>query len=250
MTPRHASTCLGTRARSRPGVAIPPKTPPRTGRSIQVQARPDIESTTALSPISPWPPSPPSPPPDDLATDRGPSSAESRNPRHGPSHVVRGQRHAHGDDLPNAVDVYSSIAVLGTYALFGLYLLWAFSPADKWWIAWLPDRQWAIIVPCWLMMVVLLTYWSYAALVIYRTPAFDSPDCITDPFANIPELPAMNTMPDRTPRHQVTAEGTRERLEPYYWRFAGEKGTSEAVDLPIDLVGRVLYPPRPAHQSA
>lgn len=32
---------------------------------------------------------------------------------------------------------------------------------------------------------------------------------------------------------------------PYYWKFAKADAMPEAVDLPIDLVNRVLYPPRP-----
>jgi hypothetical protein len=40
-------------------------------------------------------------------------------------------------------------------------------------------REWALIVPCYLMLIVLLTYWSYSALVALRTPPFDSPELIT-----------------------------------------------------------------------
>lgn len=41
------------------------------------------------------------------------------------------------------------------------------------------SREWAIIVPCWLMVVVLLTYWSYTALTAFLVPGFDSPAVIT-----------------------------------------------------------------------
>jgi len=66
---------------------------------------------------------------------------------------------------------------------------------------------------------VLLAYWGYASLTAYLTPSFDSPDLITDPFSRIPEH----------------TDGAR-----YYWRFA-ETEVYEAVDLPIDLVNRVLF---------
>lgn len=33
--------------------------------------------------------------------------------------------------------------------------------------------------------------------------------------------------------------------ERYYWKFVHPAAVPEAVDLPIDLVNRVLYPPRP-----
>ncbi|OCF76530.1 phosphatidylinositol glycan, class P [Kwoniella mangroviensis CBS 8886] len=171
---------------------------------------PTINPVSPLSPISPWPPIPPS---DDSA---------SQKPQ---------------DDLPNSVDVYSSIAILGTYLLFALYLFWAFSPGDSSWTSWLPDRQWSIVVPCWLMMVVLLTYWSYAALTIYRTPDWNSINCITDPYAGIPPMAFSYPATDET----SSEDGQR---KPYYWDAVGDKASSQAVDLSIDLVNRVLYPPR------
>ncbi|WVW78878.1 hypothetical protein I302_100841 [Kwoniella bestiolae CBS 10118] len=165
---------------------------------------PSLNPISPLSPISPWPPIPP-------------SSSSSEHPQK--------------NDLPNSIDVYSSIAILGTYLLFALYLFWAFAPEESSWTGWLPDRQWAIIIPCWLMMVVLVTYWSYAALTIYRTPDWSSVDCITDPYAGTPSKLSENG-------------GSTKNGEMYYWEAVGEKASSQAVDLPIDLVNRVLYPLR------
>lgn len=34
-------------------------------------------------------------------------------------------------------------------------------------------------MPCWLMLVVLLTYLSYAGVTAYLTPPFDAPNLIT-----------------------------------------------------------------------
>jgi hypothetical protein len=39
-------------------------------------------------------------------------------------------------------------------------------------------RDWAVIVPSYLMVVVLLAYWSYAALTPLLSPSFDSSDLI------------------------------------------------------------------------
>ncbi|WVF70196.1 hypothetical protein IAT40_004984 [Kwoniella sp. CBS 6097] len=230
----------------RPGLTIPPSTTPPFGDPNPSDR---TELTSALSPISPWPPSPPTPPSESPNDDDLPSPSQWRSSARPIRRATHLQAHGNGQDLPNAVDIYSSIAVLGTYALFGLYLVWAFSPAEKWWVGWLPDRQWAIIVPCWIMVVVLLTYWSYAALVIYRTPSFDSSNCITDPFSNIPEHSDDTKRPSTLHKEN---KGSKLQTEPYYWRFAGagQDGASEAeaVDLPIDLVGRVLYSNRPRHK--
>nr|ODN86030.1 phosphatidylinositol glycan, class P [Cryptococcus depauperatus CBS 7841] len=161
---------------------------------------PPVQTLSPLTPISPWPSLP-----EDPASPTIPPS----------------------EQVPNATDVYASIAILGTYLLFGLYLFWAFSPKDSKWTGWLPDREWAVIVPCWLMMVVLLTYWTYAALMLYNTPSFSSPDCITDPYSNIPC------------KFQDT--------QPYYWKYAKSDAIPDAVDLPIDLVQRTLYQPHKRH---
>ncbi|WVQ68852.1 uncharacterized protein L199_007061 [Kwoniella botswanensis] len=179
-------------------------------RTPSPKSSPTINPVSPLSPISPWPPIPPS------------EDSASQKPQ---------------DDLPNSVDVYSSIAILGTYLLFALYLFWAFSPGDSSWTSWLPNRQWSIIVPCWLMMVVLLTYWSYAALTIYRTPDWNSIDCITDPYAGIPPIEPIDSGTEQQ-------ENEDRRRAPYYFDAVGDKASSQAVDLPVDLVNRVLYPPR------
>ncbi|KAK8846653.1 hypothetical protein IAR55_005740 [Kwoniella newhampshirensis] len=169
---------------------------------------PSLDPLSPLDPISPWPPLPP------------PSSPRS------PISPGTSTTSSSQEILPNPTDVYASIAILGTYLLFGLYLFWALGPED--WVGWLPDRHWSLIVPCWLMMVVLLTYWSYAALVIYLTPSFDSPICMTDPYSNIPAVSSIHN----------------DQSEPYYWKYAGQEAIPEACDLPVDLVGRVLYPAR------
>ncbi|KAL1410624.1 hypothetical protein Q8F55_004641 [Vanrija albida] len=159
-----------------------------------------------LDPISPWPPA-----------DTADADTPSRAPR---------------DDLPSAKEVYGSLAILLTYILFAVYLVWAFAP-PRWLDAvgwtWYPAREWAVVVPCWLMVVVLLAYWSYAGLTVFLTPPFSSRSLITDKYANIP--------PD-------------DRPERYYYKFASPTAVPEAVDLPIDLVNRVLYPPRPRPKPA
>ncbi|KIY32444.1 phosphatidylinositol glycan, class P [Cryptococcus gattii E566] len=108
-----------------------------------------IQPLSPLSPISPWPFVP--------SADESPLSAAD----------------THGDTLPNATDVYASIAILGTYLSFALYLFWAIVPPKWEWTGWLPDRGWTVIVPCWLMVIVLLAYWTYAALIVYNAAPFE-----------------------------------------------------------------------------
>jgi phosphatidylinositol glycan class P protein len=122
----------------------------------------EVQPQSPLDPISPWPP----PLPLETAKDEELSSKE----------------------------IYGLIAVLGTYLSFGIYLVWALCPST--WLdaigwTWYPSRyvpgargtmtdgrDWAVIVPSYLMVVVLLAYWSYAALTPLLSPRFDSPDLI------------------------------------------------------------------------
>ncbi|TXT11244.1 hypothetical protein VHUM_01995 [Vanrija humicola] len=130
--------------------------------------------------------------------------------------------------MPSPKEVYGSLAVLLTYLAGFVYLLWAVAPAawlDKAGWTWYPAREWAVVVPCWLMVVVLLAYWSYAGLTVHLTPAFSSLALITDTAD--------------------TASSASTSTDRYYHKFASPTAVPEAVDLPIDLVNRVLYPPRP-----
>jgi phosphatidylinositol glycan class P protein len=130
---------------------------------LAIKTKEEVQPQSPLDPISPWPP----PLPLETAKEEELSSKE----------------------------IYGLIAVLGTYLAFGIYLVWALCPpawldAIGW--TWYPSRfvhlgtrdaladgrDWAVIVPSYLMVVVLLAYWSYAALTPLLSPSFDSPDLI------------------------------------------------------------------------
>jgi hypothetical protein len=135
---------------------------------VNTTIREEVEPQSPLDPISPWPP--PILPPE--STRKGEEELSSK-------------------------EIYGLIAVLGTYLAFGVYLIWALSPSS--WLdtvgwTWYPSRSvyitivtikcdtdgrdWAVIVPSYLMINVLLSYWSYAALTPLLSPPFDSPDLI------------------------------------------------------------------------
>ena len=131
------------------------------------KSKEEVQPQSPLDPISPWPP----PLPTETAKEEELSSKE----------------------------IYGLIAVLGTYLAFGIYLVWALCPPS--WLdaigwTWYPSRygllgtreasadarDWAVIVPSYLMVVVLLAYWSYAALTPLLSPSFDSPDLIVGEY--------------------------------------------------------------------
>jgi len=111
------------------------------------------------------------------------------------------------DRRSRAPEFYGFVAWTSTYLLFVLYLLWTFLP-DAWiqWVGvtWYPNRfvlpphydwvegidpeildvisEWALLIPSWTIVVVVLTYITYSAIAIRATPAFDELSSITGMF--------------------------------------------------------------------
>ncbi|KAI0319308.1 PIG-P-domain-containing protein [Amylostereum chailletii] len=149
--------------------------------------------TSPTAPLAPFPPPPPSP-----------------------------------EDRSLAPEFYGFVAWSTTYLLFGLYLLWALLP-DPWILAlgveWYPSREWALLVPAWTVVLVLLTYATYFAMAIHGTPSFADLSTLTDTKALLPDPP---TDPSASPWTS-------------YAGFADAGAPPEAYDIPIGLVNRVLY---------
>ncbi|OJT08847.1 Phosphatidylinositol N-acetylglucosaminyltransferase subunit P [Trametes pubescens] len=123
-----------------------------------------------------------------------------------------------------APEFYGFVAWASTYLLFVLYLAWALLP-DRAILAlgvsWYPNREWALLVPAYGMVLVLLTYFTYFALALAGTPAFADLRTITDSKAHVPA--------DAAP---YLAHGRPDALPLQH-------------DIPLGLVNRVVYGPRP-----
>lgn len=107
---------------------------------------------------------------------------------------------------------------------------------DSWSVLLKPIREWAIIIPCYLMMLVLLAYFSYAGLTIYNTPDLTSPRLITGESADL-EAAALAEQSD--PQAGVPPRDIDK--DPFYWRDSEPRAVPIAIDLPLDLVNRTLY---------
>ncbi|KAH9975315.1 PIG-P-domain-containing protein [Lactifluus volemus] len=121
-----------------------------------------------------------------------------------------------------APEFYGFVAWAVTYLLFVLYFLWAILPDD--WIIWLgvswyPNREWALLVPAWTIVTVLLTYFTYFSMAIRGTPAFSELSAFTDSRAQYSDSSVPNP----------------------YLAYAPPNAVPEAYDIPIGLVNRVLY---------
>ncbi|KAH9031696.1 PIG-P [Lactarius pseudohatsudake] len=123
-----------------------------------------------------------------------------------------------------APEFYGFVAWAVTYLAFVLYFLWAILP-DEWIIrlgvTWYPNREWALLVPAWTVVTVLLTYFMYFSMAIRGTPGFSELNTFTDSRAQYPD--ASNPNP--------------------YLTYARPDSIPEAYDIPIGLVNRVLYGP-------
>ncbi|EIW78625.1 PIG-P-domain-containing protein [Coniophora puteana RWD-64-598 SS2] len=121
-----------------------------------------------------------------------------------------------------APEFYGFVAWASTSVFFVVYMLWALLP-DKVIVGigveWYPSREWAIFVPAYTVVLVLLTYFVYFALALYNTPSFSDIKSITDSRAHLPPPHARNP----------------------YFKHADPRAIPEHYDIPIGLVNRVVH---------
>ncbi|OBZ67528.1 Phosphatidylinositol N-acetylglucosaminyltransferase subunit P [Grifola frondosa] len=121
-----------------------------------------------------------------------------------------------------AAEFYGFVAWTSTYLLFCLFLVWAFLP-DEYIIAlgvsWYPSREWALLLPAYGMVVILLTYFTYFALTFAGTPSLSDMSTITDSKAHLPDADAPNP----------------------YLAHAQPNAIPEMYDIPLGMVNRVVY---------
>ncbi|KAI0077363.1 PIG-P [Panus rudis PR-1116 ss-1] len=121
-----------------------------------------------------------------------------------------------------APEFYGFVAWTSTYLLFAVFLLWAFLP-DEYLLAlgvtWYPNREWALLLPSYSIVLVLLTYYTYFALALAGTPSFSDLSTITDSRALLPDGQGVNA----------------------YLAHAEPNAIPEMCDIPIGLVNRVVY---------
>ncbi|KAH7907946.1 PIG-P-domain-containing protein [Hygrophoropsis aurantiaca] len=123
-----------------------------------------------------------------------------------------------------APEFYGFVAWTSTTLVFILFLLWALLPDDIIvWIGvkWYPSREWALLLPAYSVVLVLLTYCVYFSLAIARTPAFSEISAFIDSRAHLPAPNAPNP----------------------YLKHADPNAIPELYDIPIGIINRVIYGP-------
>lgn len=117
-----------------------------------------------------------------------------------------------------APEFYGFVSWSSTYLLFFFFILWGFLP-DEWivWsgVTWYPNREWALLLPAWSLVLVWLTYLAYFSLALFGTPALSDISTITDSKGRV--------------------------LDPATFDFSDEGAATEMYDIPITSVNHALY---------
>ncbi|TNY18659.1 PIG-P-domain-containing protein [Rhodotorula diobovata] len=192
-------------------------------------------SSPAVSPSTPGTPAPTSPtrpspspssspaaprtrtPPESVPLDRSSSSLPAQFPPREPT-----------DPAPT-VESQGFVLYVGSLVAFGAYLVWAVVPdagLEAMGVEWYPARDWALLVPSWIVMLVAFVYSSYFCLNLYNTPPLSSSELLDDPRAFVPPPPRPPRAPTPLWAHSVLLE--QDAIPPLY-------------DLPVEVVNRVLY---------
>ncbi|KAK7094096.1 phosphatidylinositol N-acetylglucosaminyltransferase subunit P-like [Littorina saxatilis] len=83
--------------------------------------------------------------------------------------------------------IYGYVLYLASYIGLGLYLVWAYIP-DSWLSAigltYWPQKYWAVALPVYLCVIILLFYLTYLGLIFINTTPLTSVNIITDSHAN------------------------------------------------------------------
>ncbi|GJN89358.1 hypothetical protein Rhopal_002338-T1 [Rhodotorula paludigena] len=139
---------------------------------------------------------------------------------------------------PSSPDVLALVAYVA-------YLVWAFLP-EEWLeaigIEWYPARDWALLVPAWIVMLVVYIYTGYFALNLYSTPPLDSVELLDDPRAFVSPPPRPPPSTDGKPRPPTPL-----------WAHAlllPDDAIPPLYDLPMDVVNRVLVAPSRSFETA
>lgn len=83
--------------------------------------------------------------------------------------------------------IYGFVLYLASFIGLGLYIVWAYVP-DTWLSAigltYWPQKYWAVALPVYLCVVILLFYLMYLGLILINTPPLTSVSILTDRYAN------------------------------------------------------------------
>ncbi|KIM70540.1 hypothetical protein SCLCIDRAFT_1206665 [Scleroderma citrinum Foug A] len=131
----------------------------------------------------------------------------------------------HDGHRSRAPEFYGFVAWTSTSLAFVIFVLWAILPDEQLrylGITWYPNREWAVLLPAYSVMLVLLTYFTYFSLALAQTPAFSDVCAFADTQAHLAASNASSP----------------------YLQHGGINTVPEPHDVPIGVVNQVLYGPK------
>jgi len=91
-------------------------------------------------------------------------------------------------------------------------------------------REWAILIPCFLMVAVVYVYVAYFALNLYYTPPLDALECIVDTQANL--LPS---------KDDAKYAGQKKEIRYTVGRDPNDDHIPPLYDLPVGMINRAVF---------
>uniref|UniRef100_A0A2C9L3F2 PIG-P domain-containing protein n=1 Tax=Biomphalaria glabrata TaxID=6526 RepID=A0A2C9L3F2_BIOGL len=93
-----------------------------------------------------------------------------------------------------------NIRIINHFPIIGLYIVWAYVP-DEWLhsigLTYWPQKYWAIALPVYLCMIIVLSYIAYTGLILINTASLTDLNTITDNHSHYEDLTVMH--PDSIP---------------------------------------------------
>lgn len=105
------------------------------------------------------------------------------------------------------------------------------------------SREWAILVPSWTIVVVILTYIVYFAIALRATPSFDEMTAISGSTPLTFSIPSYSDLKHLLETDSLVALPSSEvdGANNPYLTSASPHAIPELYDIPIGMVNRVLY---------
>lgn len=151
-----------------------------------------------------------------------------------------------------ASEKYGFVVYVGSLVAWWIYLVWGFVP-DRYLkaigIEWYPHRcaemyarmplmadtwcrQWAYLIPCWIMAAVVFVYVGYFALNLYHTPPLDSLTTIVDTQSHLLPTSARDSAGKITSYPPYTVHTVKGRAGEYI---------PPLYDLPAGMINEALF---------
>ncbi|XP_060607052.1 phosphatidylinositol N-acetylglucosaminyltransferase subunit P-like [Ruditapes philippinarum] len=111
--------------------------------------------------------------------------------------------------------IYGFILYLAAYVIFVVYIVWAYVPdvlLEAVELSYLPQKYWAVAVPCYLCMLWLLAYPAWFGYIHLCTAPLDSTDLISDEYSQVPNTKSVICAESTPPLADISISDVNRKL--------------------------------------